>query len=140
MPQRVADRAVEKYSIEFGGANPTLNFNGGTLIARTVGGAMISTNNSTVLPVNPNIYVQAGGAMIDDNGVSAVMNALPLQHDPALGGTADGGLINFIPKGAHDRIRPYSGQPWGYPSLRPRAGPVEEGGRAFWAGVDARSV
>ena len=81
--------------IEFGGANPTLNFNGGTLIARTVGGAMISTNNSTVLPVNPNIYVQAGGAMIDDNGVSAVMNALPLQHDPALGGTADGGLIKL---------------------------------------------
>jgi len=64
-----------------------LNFNGGTLKA--------TDNNSATnfIPdsVNLTSKVQAGGAVIDTNGYSITI-ADSLEHDTALGATADGGL------------------------------------------------
>ena len=51
-------------SVILGGVNSTLYFNGGTLAAVT-NGCLINTNSSTI---NAASYVQAGGAIINDNG------------------------------------------------------------------------
>ena len=40
------------------------------------------------------LYVKAGGAIIDSNGFN-IGALLPLLHDPALGGTPDGGLTKL---------------------------------------------
>ncbi|MFC5454382.1 beta strand repeat-containing protein [Prosthecobacter fluviatilis] len=64
-----------------------LNFNGGTLKA--------TDNNSATnfIPDSANLTskVQAGGAVIDSNGFNVTI-ADSLEHDTALGATADGGL------------------------------------------------
>lgn len=69
------------------GANQTsvINFNGGLLKA--------TASNSSFVPTLTNLtaVVQAGGAIINDNGF-AITIAQPLLHDSALGTTADGGL------------------------------------------------
>lgn len=62
-----------------------IQFNGGVLKAGVA--------NASFLPafgVSSN-WVQAGGAKIDDGGF-AITIAAPLIHDPAMGGTVDGGL------------------------------------------------
>jgi autotransporter-associated beta strand protein len=78
------------------GGSPTasFNFNGGTLVAKP-GAAPMFFQGSLVMPVTPiATFVQAGGAVIDDSG-NAITIAEPLQHDPALGGDADGGLTKL---------------------------------------------
>lgn len=62
-----------------------LLFNGGTLRA--------SENNTSFIPNSTNLTskVQAGGAVIDTNGFSITI-ADNLEHDAALGATADGGV------------------------------------------------
>ncbi|MHB1081880.1 MAG: beta strand repeat-containing protein [Prosthecobacter sp.] len=62
-----------------------LLFNGGTLKA--------TDNNTSFIPTSANLTskVQAGGAVIDTNGFSITI-ADNLEHDSALGATADGGL------------------------------------------------
>ncbi|MFZ2280992.1 MAG: autotransporter-associated beta strand repeat-containing protein [Prosthecobacter sp.] len=74
------------------GANSTnrlaeLRFNGGTLKATDNNGA------SNFIPDSANLTskVQAGGAIIDTNGFNITI-ADNLEHDTALGATADGGL------------------------------------------------
>lgn len=64
-----------------------LRFNGGTLKATDNNGA------SNFIPDSANLTskVQAGGAVIDTNGFNITI-ADNLEHDTALGGTADGGL------------------------------------------------
>jgi fibronectin-binding autotransporter adhesin len=67
-----------------------VNLNGGTLKARAnnpsfwIVSAAATTDISTV-------NVKAGGALIDSNGFDIGIT-VPLLHDPALGGTPDGGL------------------------------------------------
>lgn len=59
------------------------------------GGALRATqNNPAFLPPLSGLFalVQAGGAIFDDNGFVVTIGQ-PLQHDPALGATIDGGLI-----------------------------------------------
>ncbi len=66
-----------------------IDFNGGILKA--------GANNAAFLPamtLQTNL-VQAGGALIDDGGFTAVAIASPLIHDPALGATPDGGLTKL---------------------------------------------
>ncbi len=65
-----------------------LNFNGGTLRAKS-STTLITHNTTTNTPIT--VIVQAGGAVIDSNNFS-VSTAEPLQHDPLLGSTIDGGL------------------------------------------------
>jgi len=72
------------------GANSTnrlaeLRFNGGTLRA--------TDNNTSFVPSHANLAskVQAGGAVIDSNGFNITI-ADNLEHDAALGATADGGV------------------------------------------------
>ena len=62
----------------------TFNFNGGTLQAK----AASSTFFQNVTQAN----VQAGGAKIDSQGFNVTIQQV-LRHDPALGATADGGLL-----------------------------------------------
>jgi autotransporter-associated beta strand protein len=68
----------------------TFNFNGGTLRAKASSTTFFQ--GSTVAPIIPiTAIVKAGGAIIDTAGFNiSVLEAL--QHDSALGGTADGGL------------------------------------------------
>ena len=66
-------------------ATANINFNGATVVAKSSQGNFIGTNS--ILTAN----VQVGGAIFDSNGNSITNNA-PLQHDPALGATPDGGL------------------------------------------------
>ena len=70
-----------------GGANSRLNFNGGMLVADG-NGNLIVTNSTTVNATN---YVQAGGAIINDNGFT-VTSQLPLLQDP---NSAGGGLTKL---------------------------------------------
>jgi autotransporter-associated beta strand protein len=80
--------------------NANMNFNGGTWMfnsdnahlfaAGTNGTATVSGANyvgNDILKAN----VQAGGAIIDKNGHTGIID-MPLLHDAGLGGTADGGL------------------------------------------------
>jgi autotransporter-associated beta strand protein len=62
----------------------TFNLNGGSLQA--------SGNNAAFLQGMTNAIVQAGGALVNTAG-NNVGIAQSLLHDPALGATADGGLI-----------------------------------------------
>jgi autotransporter-associated beta strand protein len=80
------------------GGSPTarFNFNGGTLLAKP-GAASAFFGGCTVTPVTPiTAIVKGGGAFIDDGG-NAITILEPLQHDSALGGTLDGGLLKFGP-------------------------------------------
>jgi autotransporter-associated beta strand protein len=72
----------------------TFNFNGGILQASQSD----STQNEAVAEGLNHLmgnlthaYVQAGGALIDSNGFNVSINQ-PLEHDPALGTSPDGGL------------------------------------------------
>ncbi len=79
------------------GVNPaaTFNFNGGTLKAGTNSASFFQ--GSTVAPIIPiTSVVKAGGAIIDDGGF-AITILEPLQHDSALGATADGGFTKNGP-------------------------------------------
>ena len=69
-----------------GATSNTIDFNGGTLEA-------IATNNTyTFIPASSIVSkISAGGAIINTNSLSATIAGI-LQHDPALGSTADGGL------------------------------------------------
>ena len=69
--------------VDSGTAVSYLYLNGGTLQART--------DTSTFLNNLDNAYVSTGGAKIDTQSYSVTIPVV-LQHDPALGGTADGGL------------------------------------------------
>jgi autotransporter-associated beta strand protein len=80
--------------------NANLNFNGGTWRFNTNGANLFAagTNGSTfVSGANYTgndilaVTVQAGGAIIDDNGFTGAIN-MPLLHDATLGVTPDGGL------------------------------------------------
>ncbi|NQT39735.1 MAG: autotransporter-associated beta strand repeat-containing protein, partial [Planctomycetes bacterium] len=89
------------------GGHGTLHLDGGTLttsqIVKGDGTGTMYWNGGTVkvLPMSgawggfveslDAAYIQAGGAILDTNGNNAVI-AQPLLHDPALGGTPDGGL------------------------------------------------
>src|SRR4029077_18825985 len=78
------------------GGTPTarFNFNGGTLQAKP-GAATRFFQGSLIAPVTPIVtLVQSGGAVIDDGG-NAITIAESLQHDPTLGGAADGGLTKL---------------------------------------------
>jgi len=75
------------------GTAATFNFNGGTLKANASSTTFFE--GSTVAPVIPiTTIVKSGGAIIDTdtNNVSFLE---PLQHDPTLGGTSDGGLTKL---------------------------------------------
>jgi autotransporter-associated beta strand protein len=79
------------------GSTPTatFNFNGGTLKARAASTTFFK--GGTTAPATPiNAYVQAGGAIIDTTNFNITV-AEPMQHDPALGATLDGGLKKFGP-------------------------------------------
>jgi autotransporter-associated beta strand protein len=74
-----------------GAPTATLNFNGGTLRA----GASSTTfiQGSTVAPITPIVcIVKLGGAILDTTNFNDTILE-PLQHDAALGGTPDGGLV-----------------------------------------------
>ncbi|MGN6371335.1 MAG: autotransporter-associated beta strand repeat-containing protein [Phycisphaerae bacterium] len=73
------------------GATATLNFNGGTLKARSNQSSFIKQSNASGSNIPLNLFVQAGGAVIDSNTFN-IGTSRPLQHDPALGATLDGGL------------------------------------------------
>jgi len=89
------------------GGHGTLHLDGGTLttsqIVKGTGTGTLYWNGGTVkvLPMPgawggfveslDAAYIQAGGAILDTNGNNATI-AQPLLHDPALGGTPDGGL------------------------------------------------
>ncbi len=69
----------------------TLYFNGGTLQrnSNTPADNLIDQFS----PIT-NAYITTGGGIIDNNSLSFTLNSnVLLQHDPALGGTADGGLL-----------------------------------------------
>jgi len=70
------------------------NFNGGLLKATqsdsTDPNAIAEGSNHLIFNLS-HAYVKSGGARIDDNGYIASIDQ-PLEHDPALGGTVDGGL------------------------------------------------
>ncbi len=70
-------------AIQQGTGTASFNFSGGTLKA--------TTNSTAFLPVGMTTKVQAGGAIIDTNGVNVTV-ATPLLHDTALGATPDGGF------------------------------------------------
>jgi autotransporter-associated beta strand protein len=81
------------------GGNPTATFyfNGGTLAAK-FGPSRTFFQGSQVAPFMPIAsIVQAGGAIIDINGINGFNAAIaePLQHDPALGSAQDGGLTKI---------------------------------------------
>jgi len=77
-----------------GSPTATFNFNGGTLVAKA-GAATPFFQGCLITPVTPiKTYVKAGGAVIDDGGNNIII-AEPLLHDPALGGSADGGLTKL---------------------------------------------
>jgi autotransporter-associated beta strand protein len=63
--------------------NSQFYFNGGTLQAAKANANFLSSLTAA--------YVSTNGAIIDDGGNAVSVNQ-PLVHDPALGGTADGGL------------------------------------------------
>ena len=63
-------------SVVLGGVNSLLNFNGG-MLAAGANGNLIATNSTSVNAIN---YVQAGGAIINDNGYM-VTSQLPLLQD-----------------------------------------------------------
>ena len=65
------------------GPNPTFNFNGGTLQAKR--------DNPEFVRFPGNVFVRAGGAVIDSNGHTVGIRSM-LLHDAALGNTPDGGL------------------------------------------------
>jgi hypothetical protein len=65
------------------GPNPTFNFNGGTLQAKR--------DNAEFVRFPGNVFVRAGGAVIDSNGHTVGIRSI-LLHDTALGNTPDGGL------------------------------------------------
>ena len=69
------------------GTTGNIYFNGGALQAAAASGDFLQSTGGGTLSA----YVQAGGAVIDSNGNNITIN-LPLQHDPALGSAADGGL------------------------------------------------
>jgi len=71
----------------------TFNFNGGTLKANASSSTFFEgSTNAPVIPITT--MVKSGGAIIDTdtNNVSFLE---PLQHDPTLGGTSDGGLTKL---------------------------------------------
>jgi fibronectin-binding autotransporter adhesin len=70
--------ALNKGSLTF-----NVNFNGGTLKANAASASFFSAATTAL--------VKAGGAFIDDGG-NAITIGRGLDHDPALGLTADGGL------------------------------------------------
>ncbi|MEI7901913.1 MAG: autotransporter-associated beta strand repeat-containing protein, partial [bacterium] len=74
-------------AITLGGVNSVLTFNGGLLAAGT-NGYLIATNGTAV---NPAVFVQAGGAIID-SGAFTVTNQLPMLGDPA---STNGGLTKL---------------------------------------------
>ncbi len=73
--------------INLGGTGSRLNFNGGTLAAST--NRTIFSTNATA--INPGVFVQAGGAIIDSSAFT-LTNALPLLEDAASPG---GGLTKL---------------------------------------------
>ncbi|MEI7535208.1 MAG: autotransporter-associated beta strand repeat-containing protein, partial [Verrucomicrobiae bacterium] len=75
------------------GTAATFNFNGGTLKANASSTTFFQ--GSTVAPVIPiATIVKSGGAIIDTE-TNSVSFLEPLQHDPTLGGTSDGGLTKL---------------------------------------------
>jgi fibronectin-binding autotransporter adhesin len=75
------------------GTAATFNFNGGTLKANASSSTFFE--GSTVAPVIPiTTIVKSGGAVIDTD-TNSVSFLEPLQHDPTLSGTPDGGLIKL---------------------------------------------
>ena len=70
------------------------NINGTTGIIYFDGGTLQATadsNDFVAAGGNLNAFVQSGGAVIDSDGNDITISA-PLQHDPTLGSTPDGGL------------------------------------------------
>jgi autotransporter-associated beta strand protein len=81
------------------GASGTMYFNGGTLEFKASGVFQGHNGTPYLLPITAN--VKAGGAIVtNDTGIVATFND-PLLHDPALGASADGGLVK---KGAGTMI------------------------------------
>jgi fibronectin-binding autotransporter adhesin len=75
------------------GTAATFNFNGGTLKANASSSTFFQ--GSTVAPVIPiTTIVKSGGAIIDTE-TNSISFLEPLQHDPTLGGTPDGGLTKL---------------------------------------------
>ena len=74
-------------TVSLGGTNNTFNFAGGTLQA--------TADNSTFVRFPGDVRVGGnGGAVIDTNGHNVTVPVI-LAHDPALGATADGGLLKL---------------------------------------------
>jgi autotransporter-associated beta strand protein len=73
----------------FSGQVNVFNFNGGTLVAKA-GGSLITTNGPTADSCK--VYIQAGGAVINDNGFNASLFYTPLLEDPSSTG---GGLTKL---------------------------------------------
>ena len=77
------------------GASAQFNFNGGTLKAAESSSTFITDSSAGAsLAIPLTVAVQAGGAVIDDNGHTiSVLESL--QHDSTLGATNDGGLTKL---------------------------------------------
>jgi len=76
------------------GYSPIFNFNGGTLKASqddSADAGVIADGLDHLMGNLWHAYVKAGGANIDTNSFDASIDQA-LEHDPALGDTADGGL------------------------------------------------
>jgi len=74
-----------------------INFNGGIVSDGTYG-PHASFGDYNWLRAGSSNLVQAGGAIIEVNNVNGREITEPLLHDPALGGTADGGLTKIGPQ------------------------------------------
>ena len=66
------------------GGSGTLYFSGGTLAAAAANEQLVSGTGAA--------FVSSGGAVLNSNGFNVTIGTA-LQHDPALGGAEDGGLI-----------------------------------------------
>ena len=73
------------------GSTGTIYFNGGTLQANAASGNFIASGGTSSTMT---AYVRGGGTKIDSNSY-AITVSQDLLHDPALGGTVDGGLTKL---------------------------------------------
>ena len=76
---------INATKVDTGGGASTFNFNGGTLKATAASATFLDSLTAA--------NVKAGGAVIADGGF-AISVGQNLLHDPALGGTVDGGLTS----------------------------------------------
>jgi len=92
MVNRVGTASANAGTTFVSGTSATLNFNGGTLVAKTSATNFILGNLSA--PTIPIATFVNLGANIDDGG-NAITVCEPLQHDSSLGNNLDGGLTKI---------------------------------------------